>query len=217
MRWSRCPLCTNARRLIFIVLAHWNNNPSVYMSLHSDTLFLILIWDTANTNIIAFRLLRPRLELTIYCTRGEHCNNYTTYAAQIIFQWMYEMKNIFLSWSCLVHIVFIKVETILTILSKFKIGFFEVILLNNGHCWNVCLSICFALIKEGSIYHIYMLPLNLSTDYELFSNQSEPHRWCNCYNASECCFFCYIMTRASYIRWDDQDVRFVLMPVDWFL
>jgi hypothetical protein len=22
---------------------------------------------------------------------------------------------------------------------------------------------------------------------------------------------------GSYIRWDDQDVRFVLMPVDWFL
>jgi hypothetical protein len=97
MRWSRCPLGTNARRLIFIVLAHWNNNPSVYMSLHSDTSFLIpgqqvvalqleclvLSWDTANTNIIAFRLLLPGLELTIYCTRGEHCNNYTTYAAQI--------------------------------------------------------------------------------------------------------------------------------------
>jgi hypothetical protein len=36
---------------IFIVLAHWNNNPQVEMSLHSDTLF----WFRANQSLLFLR------------------------------------------------------------------------------------------------------------------------------------------------------------------
>jgi len=39
---------TNTLSWIFIVLAHWNNNPRVYMSLHSDTLF----WFRANQSLL---------------------------------------------------------------------------------------------------------------------------------------------------------------------
>ena len=34
--------------------------------------------EVANTNVIAFALTRPRLESSIYRTRGEHANHYTT-------------------------------------------------------------------------------------------------------------------------------------------
>jgi hypothetical protein len=42
MRWWWDLLCTRPTRLVglfFIVLAHWNNNPLIDMSPHSDTLF----------------------------------------------------------------------------------------------------------------------------------------------------------------------------------
>jgi hypothetical protein len=34
--------------------------------------------EAANTSFIVFGLTRSGLEPTIYCTRGEHANNYTT-------------------------------------------------------------------------------------------------------------------------------------------
>ena len=58
------------------------------MSLHSDTLFwfwanqslllLLNAGEATDTNFIVFGLTRPGLEPTIYHTRGEHANHYTT-------------------------------------------------------------------------------------------------------------------------------------------
>ena len=42
------------------------------------SLCCIIIGKAANTNFIVFSLTRQRLELTIYRTRGEHANHYTT-------------------------------------------------------------------------------------------------------------------------------------------
>jgi hypothetical protein len=42
----------------------------------------VLSGEATNTNCIVFGLTRPRLELTIYRTRGEHANHYTTDAVQ---------------------------------------------------------------------------------------------------------------------------------------
>ena len=88
---------TSTLRWIFIVLAHWSNSPRVDMSLHSDTLFwlranksllsllnaCVLRGEATNTNFTVFGLTRPRLEHTIYHTRGEHANHYATDAVQI--------------------------------------------------------------------------------------------------------------------------------------
>ena len=52
------PLWTRPQRLIFIVLAHWNNSSCVDMALHSETLSWFLL---ANPS-----LTRPKLEPTIY-------------------------------------------------------------------------------------------------------------------------------------------------------
>jgi hypothetical protein len=59
------------------------------MSLHSDTLFwyhanqsllLLLSGEATKNYFIVFGLTRPGLESTIYRTRGEHANRYTTNA-----------------------------------------------------------------------------------------------------------------------------------------
>ena len=94
MRWWWDPLCTRQTTLslIFIVLAHWNNSPRIEISPHSDTLswfranqsliFLLncylLIGEATNTNVKVFDMTRSGLEPTIYHTRGEHANHYTT-------------------------------------------------------------------------------------------------------------------------------------------
>jgi len=39
-----------------------------------------------NTNFIVFGLTRPEIEPTIYRTRGEHANNYTTDAVMSNFE-----------------------------------------------------------------------------------------------------------------------------------
>jgi hypothetical protein len=66
----------------------YSNSPRVNMSLHSDTLF----WFRANQSLllllsaacltekqqIPIGLTPPGLEPTIYRTRGEHANHYTT-------------------------------------------------------------------------------------------------------------------------------------------
>ena len=70
---------TNTLGWIFIMLAHWNNSPRVYMSLHADTLF----WFRANQSLlflliavclahkqIVFGLTRAGLEPTVYHTLG---------------------------------------------------------------------------------------------------------------------------------------------------
>jgi hypothetical protein len=75
----------------FIVLAHWNNRQRVDMSLHSDTLsrfqsnqpllFLhnaVRLAEKQQIPILVFGLTWPKLEPTIYRTRGKHANNYTT-------------------------------------------------------------------------------------------------------------------------------------------
>jgi hypothetical protein len=38
----------------------------------------VLSGETAHINIKVFGLIQPGLELTIYRTRGEHANHYTT-------------------------------------------------------------------------------------------------------------------------------------------
>jgi hypothetical protein len=50
MRWWWGPICTRPTRLVgfFIVLAHWNNSPSIDMSLHWVTLF----WFWANQSLL---------------------------------------------------------------------------------------------------------------------------------------------------------------------
>ena len=44
----------------------------------------MLSGEATNTNFVVFSLTRPGLELTIYRTRGEHANHYTTDAVSII-------------------------------------------------------------------------------------------------------------------------------------
>jgi hypothetical protein len=88
------------------VLAHWNNNPRVDMSLHSDTLF----WFRANQLLlfllnaaclaekqhiqiwIFFRLTRPGLEPTIYCAQDEQANHYATEVVVLVM--IEERKNL---------------------------------------------------------------------------------------------------------------------------
>jgi hypothetical protein len=38
----------------------------------------VLSGEAVDANFIVFGLTRPGLELTIYCTRGEHANQYAT-------------------------------------------------------------------------------------------------------------------------------------------
>ena len=78
-------------------IAHWNNSLRLDMLLHSDTLFwfssqpvfalspscCVLSREATNTNFIVFGLTWPRLEPTIYCTRGEHANLYASDAVHI--------------------------------------------------------------------------------------------------------------------------------------
>jgi hypothetical protein len=40
--------------------------------------------EATNTNFIVFGLTRLGLELTIYCTQGEHANNYATDAVHYV-------------------------------------------------------------------------------------------------------------------------------------
>ena len=86
----RCPICTS---WIWIMLAHWNNSPRIDMSsvplghiilipnrsvLALSPLWWVLSGEATNTNFIVFGLTRSGLEPTIYRTRGEHTNHYTT-------------------------------------------------------------------------------------------------------------------------------------------
>ena len=85
-------LCTGPTRFVrflFIVLVYKNNIPWIYMSPHSDIIpsqsvcalslsCCVLSGDPTHTNCIVFGLTRSGLEPTIYHTRGEHANHYTT-------------------------------------------------------------------------------------------------------------------------------------------
>ena len=85
-------LLYNALSWIFIVLAHRNNSPRKDMSHHSDTLswfrtnqsllFLLNAACFAENEQIPMGLIRLGLEHTIYSTRGEHENHYTTDAVE---------------------------------------------------------------------------------------------------------------------------------------
>jgi hypothetical protein len=44
----------------------------------------MLSGEATNTNIVVFGLIRPVFEPTIYRTRGEHANHYTTDAVMVI-------------------------------------------------------------------------------------------------------------------------------------
>jgi hypothetical protein len=46
----------------------------------------VLSGEATNTNFINFGLTQPGLELTIYRTRGEHANHYTTDVVFKLFQ-----------------------------------------------------------------------------------------------------------------------------------
>ena len=91
--WWWGPLCTWPTCLVvfFIVLAHWKNSSQIYLMPHLDTLswfwanqsllFLlktVLTREATNTNFIVFGLTRSGLKPTIYHTRGEHTNHYST-------------------------------------------------------------------------------------------------------------------------------------------
>ena len=76
----------NTLSLIFLVLADWNNNPRIDMSLHSDTIscflanqsLLFLLNATClaeKQQIPIFDLTRSGLEPTIYRTRDEHATS----------------------------------------------------------------------------------------------------------------------------------------------
>jgi hypothetical protein len=83
------------------------------MSLHSDTLirankFLLFLLNAAyltdeatDNNFIVYGLIRPGLELTIYHTRGEHANHYTTDAVSRYDDHTTELYNIGLGLLCL--------------------------------------------------------------------------------------------------------------------
>ena len=88
------------RSWIFIVLAHWNNSLLIYISPHSVTLswfranqsliFLLndvcISEESTNTNFLFFGLNRSGIEPTMYLTRSEHANHYTTDAVQKIWK-----------------------------------------------------------------------------------------------------------------------------------
>ena len=46
----------------------------------------MLSGEATNTNFIVFGLTQPGLEATIYCTRGEHANHYSTDVAKRVFE-----------------------------------------------------------------------------------------------------------------------------------
>jgi hypothetical protein len=48
----------------------------------------MLSGETTNTNFIVFGLTQPGLEPTIYCTQGEHANQYATNAINVIGDYM---------------------------------------------------------------------------------------------------------------------------------
>ena len=79
------------------MLAHWNNSLRIDMLPHSD----MLSWFRANQSllfllnaaclvekqqipILVFGLTRSGLKPTIYCTQGEHANQYTTDAVNLL-------------------------------------------------------------------------------------------------------------------------------------
>jgi hypothetical protein len=86
---------TNTLSWIFLVLTHWNNSPLIDMLPHSDT----LSWFQANQSLLFFlntACLAEKQQIpilqslvspdqgskpTIYHTRGEYANHYTTDAA----------------------------------------------------------------------------------------------------------------------------------------
>jgi hypothetical protein len=91
---------TNMLNWIFMVLAHWKNTPRIDMSTHSD----ILSWFRVNQffsltdiNFIGSGFTRSGLEHTIYRTRGERSNHYTTDAYTYLYFLQYVMKKYKLS------------------------------------------------------------------------------------------------------------------------
>ena len=80
---------------IFIVLAHWNNSPWVNMLLLLDTLFwlwtnqsllsAVCLAEKQQIPISVFGLTQIGIKRTIYRTRDEHTNHYTTNAVHWIF------------------------------------------------------------------------------------------------------------------------------------
>ena len=77
-----CPLCSRPRPWfgIFIMPSHWNNNPQVDVSLHSDTLF----WFRANQSLLlllsreATNTYSLLVQTHVCCTQDEHANCCTT-------------------------------------------------------------------------------------------------------------------------------------------
>jgi hypothetical protein len=59
----------------------------------------MLSGETTNTNFIVFGLTQPGLEPTIYCTQGEHANQYATNAINVIGDYMLLGQNNVSEWS----------------------------------------------------------------------------------------------------------------------
>ena len=64
-----------------------------YVFPHSDTLSWFWANQSANTNFIVFGLTHPGFEPTIYRTRGEHANHYTTNVVLFIMDEMYKQSH----------------------------------------------------------------------------------------------------------------------------
>ena len=56
--------------------------------------FCMLSGEATNTNFIVFGLTRSGLEPTIYCTRGEHANHYTTNAVSHLIRYYWEITHL---------------------------------------------------------------------------------------------------------------------------
>jgi hypothetical protein len=78
---------TNTLSWIFIVLGPWSNSWQVDVSLHSNTLSLFqancVVYLIPFFLLEIFGLTRPWLQPTIYHTRDEHANHYTTDAVPL--------------------------------------------------------------------------------------------------------------------------------------
>ena len=75
---------------ILFVLAHWNTSSRIDMSLHSSTLSFFLTpygcmlnWERTHSNFTVISWTRPWPESTIYRTRSEHANHYTSIRFQL--------------------------------------------------------------------------------------------------------------------------------------
>ena len=97
------PLCSRPRRLVFFHSASSlkQQSPGRHVAPLGHIILIpsqpvcilipyscVLSGEATNTNFIVFGLTRPGVEPTIYHTRGEHANHYTTDAVYYFYKWL---------------------------------------------------------------------------------------------------------------------------------